>query len=182
MRIVSESFFYKNLGELKSYLVDTNRKLYKSNSDILNAILLADKTTLSQEDRYIFSDSGTSHIMAVSGLHVGIICSIMLIFIGKVNSYERLIILTCFLYFYNLLVGGGPSITRAISMTILSCMRSEEHTSELQSRQYLVCRLLLEKKKKEQKLINLKSHSLNSILTNHQHSHTTSNLFFLLLV
>src|SRR5438445_5506557 len=28
--------------------------------------------------------------------------------------------------------------------------RSEEHTSELQSRQYLVCRLLLEKKKKTQ--------------------------------
>src|SRR3712207_7834220 len=33
-----------------------------------------------------------------------------------------------------------------------SAMRSEEHTSELQSRQYLVCRLLLEKKKKRQKL------------------------------
>src|SRR5215203_6449060 len=31
-----------------------------------------------------------------------------------------------------------------------SCFRSEEHTSELQSRQYLVCRLLLEKKKKKQ--------------------------------
>src|SRR3712207_7549887 len=30
---------------------------------------------------------------------------------------------------------------------ILSACRSEEHTSELQSRQYLVCRLLLEKKK-----------------------------------
>src|SRR5438445_7484986 len=30
-------------------------------------------------------------------------------------------------------------------------IRSEEHTSELQSRQYLVCRLLLEKKKKKQK-------------------------------
>src|SRR3712207_7076220 len=29
-------------------------------------------------------------------------------------------------------------------------MRSEEHTSELQSRQYLVCRLLLEKKKQTQ--------------------------------
>src|SRR3712207_8113970 len=33
--------------------------------------------------------------------------------------------------------------------------RSEEHTSELQSRQYLVCRLLLEKKKKQQSLINI---------------------------
>src|SRR3712207_7323115 len=30
---------------------------------------------------------------------------------------------------------------------ILDARRSEEHTSELQSRQYLVCRLLLEKKK-----------------------------------
>src|SRR6476620_12139663 len=32
----------------------------------------------------------------------------------------------------------------------VSAIRSEEHTSELQSRQYLVCRLLLEKKKKKQ--------------------------------
>src|SRR5947209_9934401 len=34
--------------------------------------------------------------------------------------------------------------------------RSEEHTSELQSRQYLVCRLLLEKKKKKQRKKNNK--------------------------
>src|SRR3712207_8992529 len=32
--------------------------------------------------------------------------------------------------------------------------RSEEHTSELQSRQYLVCRLLLEKKKQKQNSLN----------------------------
>src|SRR3712207_8695471 len=32
------------------------------------------------------------------------------------------------------------------SLPTLSASRSEEHTSELQSRQYLVCRLLLEKK------------------------------------
>src|SRR3712207_8371379 len=31
---------------------------------------------------------------------------------------------------------------------LIADIRSEEHTSELQSRQYLVCRLLLEKKKK----------------------------------
>src|SRR5438445_6700710 len=33
--------------------------------------------------------------------------------------------------------------------------RSEEHTSELQSRQYIVCRLLLEKKKKKVGLIDI---------------------------
>src|SRR3712207_7467613 len=40
-----------------------------------------------------------------------------------------------------------PSLTSAVkSGRMLSSPRSEEHTSELQSRQYLVCRLLLEKK------------------------------------
>src|SRR3712207_8239651 len=35
---------------------------------------------------------------------------------------------------------------RVVALETPSQMRSEEHTSELQSRQYLVCRLLLEKK------------------------------------
>src|SRR3712207_8894905 len=38
--------------------------------------------------------------------------------------------------------------SRSLVSLCLSGRRSEEHTSELQSRQYLVCRLLLEKKNK----------------------------------
>src|SRR5690625_6988451 len=38
--------------------------------------------------------------------------------------------------------------TIRLLITKTSCLRSEEHTSELQSRGHLVCRLLLEKKKK----------------------------------
>src|SRR3712207_8184213 len=38
--------------------------------------------------------------------------------------------------------------THAAQLQARQQQRSEEHTSELQSRQYLVCRLLLEKKKK----------------------------------
>src|SRR2546427_9170052 len=41
----------------------------------------------------------------------------------------------------------GPSASRNAEV----CIRSEEHTSELQSQSNLVCRLLLEKKKKKQK-------------------------------
>src|SRR3712207_8301371 len=37
----------------------------------------------------------------------------------------------------------------AMTQWVVERLRSEEHTSELQLRQYLVCRLLLEKKKKE---------------------------------
>src|SRR3712207_7157699 len=43
------------------------------------------------------------------------------------------------------------------SYTFRYWLRSEEHTSELQSRQYLVCRLLLEKKK-QSSLQSLHSH------------------------
>src|SRR5258707_11641454 len=44
--------------------------------------------------------------------------------------------------------GGRAAVDRRSADR--SADRSEEHTSELQSRQYLVCRLLLEKKKNEQ--------------------------------
>src|SRR5438445_2008335 len=45
---------------------------------------------------------------------------------------------------------GGQAMAEERFLTALLA-RSEEHTSELQSRQYLVCRLLLEKKKKKKK-------------------------------
>src|SRR3712207_8207331 len=42
----------------------------------------------------------------------------------------------------------GPGLLgRGVAGLVTAVPRSEEHTSELQSRQYLVCRLLLEKKK-----------------------------------
>src|SRR2546422_9973836 len=50
-----------------------------------------------------------------------------------------------------------PSAARSVGYVIPNCsryvryLRSEEHTSELQSRLHLVCRLLLEKKKKQKK-------------------------------
>src|SRR3712207_6855114 len=43
-------------------------------------------------------------------------------------------------------LGRHPELRRAARAGV-DAARSEEHTSELQSRQYLVCRLLLEKKK-----------------------------------
>src|SRR3712207_8167899 len=48
---------------------------------------------------------------------------------------------------------AAPEMDRStcVSAAKLTTARSEEHTSELQSRQYLVCRLLLEKKTKIQR-------------------------------
>src|SRR3712207_8575681 len=48
-----------------------------------------------------------------------------------------------------LVAGAYDPANLEVTPTVLATGRSEEHTSELQSRQYLVCRLLLEKKKKK---------------------------------
>ena len=48
-------------------------------------------------------------------------------------------------------------------------VRSEEHTSELQSLRHLVCRLLLEKKKKKQKKKKKKHQTTIELRYSHQH-------------
>src|SRR3712207_7796358 len=53
-----------------------------------------------------------------------------------------------------------PAVAVVVAAARLEGARSEEHTSELQSRQYLVCRLLLEKKKKvEERLKRSEEHT-----------------------
>src|SRR3989442_10820050 len=57
---------------------------------------------------------------------------------------------------FELVIAGQIECLHVDTPNILTCdhrVRSEEHTSELQSRPHLVCRLLLEKKKKK-KIIN----------------------------
>ena len=75
--------------------------------------------------------------MSVFVLFVGIFSGF---FSGLLGLGGGLIMTPMFLY--------GPSMAGAGALTVKEITRSEEHTSELQSRTNLVCRLLLEKKKK----------------------------------
>src|SRR2546429_6244385 len=54
----------------------------------------------------------------------------------------------------------------AVGIVFSSDSRSEEHTSELQSRLHLVCRLLLEKKKKKKYNITRNRLSIHTLHTN----------------
>src|SRR6266480_7906667 len=65
-----------------------------------------------------------------------------------------------------------PSTPREMAFsTSCTCWRSEEHTSELQSHVNLVCRLLLEKKKKK----NCKDYMTNEKNTNKQNLNGTES-------
>src|SRR3712207_4845777 len=71
-------------------------------------------------------------------------------FIPKLSVGLLMVILNGALFILAFSAIDGEFGARTVYASMgLSILRSEEHTSELQSRQYLVCRLLLEKKKKK---------------------------------
>lgn len=102
---------------------------------VLEALLLGDRRHLSADTRDAFAASGAMHVLAVSGLHVGIIVKILMwvITLGKwrkpkyttQNShYGRVVILCSILVFYALLTGLSPSVTRSVLMFILLAVGS----------------------------------------------------------
>lgn len=85
---------------------------------IIKALIIGDRSDIPKDITRAFRDSGASHILALSGLHLGIIYGILvkgLSFIGNTSSAQILrssvIILTCGLY--TLATGAGASIVRA---------------------------------------------------------------------
>src|SRR3712207_8684554 len=96
---------------------------------------------------FFFNDTATTEIYTLS-LHDAL--PIWPTFRGW-NSVTRDV--ECWLVTHRWPLTGVSQVERARIMKQNLCsvqpLRSEEHTSELQSRQYLVCRLLLEKKKKK---------------------------------
>ncbi|MPM14385.1 hypothetical protein SDC9_60747 [bioreactor metagenome] len=118
-KIIGESKFYKGLGKLKEYIRNSNRYLYKKNSDFINSLVLGEKDELSENEKDMFSRTGTSHIIAISGLHTGILCVLISFIIGGVNKFYKLVILITIMFIYCIMIGSSPSILRAIFFIIV---------------------------------------------------------------
>lgn len=118
-KLLGENKFYAYLGQLKSYLVDTFRYLYKSNSDFINSLILGQKENLNKEEKEMFSRTGTSHVIAISGLHTGILCTMIAIIIRGINRIYKLVILTIIMILYSILVGFSPSVIRSIVFVVI---------------------------------------------------------------
>jgi len=88
---------------------------------LLHALLLGYRSQLSGPARDAFAATGTLHIFAISGLHVGIICG-MIIFVLKVVRVSRVhwvLFLAPLIAAYTFSTGARPSAVRACVMAIV---------------------------------------------------------------
>jgi len=92
-----------------------------SEAGVMKAVLLGDRSAITKPIRALFVQTGTAHILAISGLHIGIIAGVFLLFvkmlpIGRRWQYVFTILL---LIGYAFLTGSRPSVVRAtLMMTI----------------------------------------------------------------
>jgi competence protein ComEC len=89
--------------------------------DILAALTLGYKTNIDPDLRQAWADAGTVHVLAVSGLHVGIVYLIMGFLLSFLNKKQwgqiiKSTLLLISLWFYALLTGLSPSVIRAACM------------------------------------------------------------------
>ena len=81
-------------------------------------MLLGDSTALTHKENDVFKISGIRHIVAVSGLHISILFSLVYITFGK-NRFLTAIIGIPALLLFAAMAGFTPSVIRACIMQIL---------------------------------------------------------------
>lgn len=112
------SLFFKNIRANLSNALESN--LNEEQEGIAKALLLGDKSTLSIDTKKSFSNAGAMHVLAVSGLHVGIIMYLLLFIISKFSRFisKRNAVIICVLlvWAYAGITGFSPSVMRASFM------------------------------------------------------------------
>ena len=98
------------------------RNLSEESRGIVMGILFGDTTFLDEDAYDEFRKNGTAHILAVSGLHVGIIYGIYEKLAGRRKNIPALFLLAFVLYTYGELSCWSPSVSRAVLMIAMSVM------------------------------------------------------------
>ena len=86
---------------------------------LIRAIMFGDKGNLDEDVLDSFRKNGTAHILAVSGLHIGIIYGFILKLWRWRRGWTFLAFNTVFFLLYAIAAGFSPSVTRAVIMVLL---------------------------------------------------------------
>ena len=111
----NSNIFYK----LKNIVITRINNITKSKA-YLYALILGDDRYISNEINKTYQNIGISHLLAISGMHIGLFSGILLFILKKLKLKEvsRYIITISFLIFYMFLTGLSPPIIRAVTFFI----------------------------------------------------------------
>ena len=103
----NKNIFYK----IKNFIIKRIETL--NSSKYLKTFILGDKSELDNDMKSIYQENGISHLLAISGMHITLLASILKVF-------KKNILVSIILIFYAFLTGFTPSVIRAVSFYIFS--------------------------------------------------------------
>ncbi|MCP4520451.1 MAG: ComEC family competence protein [Cytophagales bacterium] len=120
----SPSFTFIALAHtFRKHLVQKLKQQIKGKNEfsILSALLLGDKQYLGNELKTQYAGAGAMHILAVSGLHVGVLLGALQFLLVRISFFRQRaifknILLILFLWAYACITGFSPSVLRASTM------------------------------------------------------------------
>lgn len=112
------SLTQKIQSNIKSIFVDN---LPSEDVGLFFGIMFGDKSELDFEIKSSYQTSGISHLLAVSGLHVGFLIALLNFLLDKtkIKRLTKFIILSVILFFYCCLCSFSPSVVRASLMAMI---------------------------------------------------------------
>lgn len=121
LKHVEQGFVVEKLDRISNYLKSSLTENLKGDElAIALALILGDKSLLDVEVKNSFTNTGAMHVLAVSGLHVGIIMQILMFFLGRfprvISRKSAVVIVVVIMWIYAILTGLSASVLRAVFM------------------------------------------------------------------
>lgn len=123
-------FFLKLRSQLltRFHTADAERDAYA----VIAAMVLGDKSALTKELKDVYAVTGTSHILALSGLHLGIIYALLsLMVVGRRWRFVSQVIIVLAVWAFVFLVGMSTSVVRSAVMLSIYAVLSLGHREKM---------------------------------------------------
>lgn len=135
IQLTEKNFKYRIRIAFRNTVEDVfDKYLDEDNSDLVKGIILGDSNYLDDEYLESYREIGLAHILAVSGLHIGIIAGAFIFFLSRIGVQKKwnVIITITMIWMYGYAIGFPSSILRAnimFSLLFISGMMAEPYDS-----------------------------------------------------
>jgi ComEC/Rec2-related protein len=116
-----KSYFERNLAAVKTRISeDFSVALSPKTANLARALILGERDGIDQELRSYFLATGAMHILAVSGMHIGLLILALLYILGYFSAWvsrkQALLIVVFAVWYYAILTGLSASVLRSVFM------------------------------------------------------------------